>query len=56
MQKIDFKKALKHLYLPAVSKTELVNSKQSYREAVEALFILRLAYTVSASISCTHTF
>jgi hypothetical protein len=59
MQKIDFKKVLKHLYLPSVSKIERVdvppmnylmvdgkgdpNTVQSYREAVGALFTLAYA-------------
>lgn len=60
MQKIDFKKTLKHLYLPSASKVEQVdvppmnylmvdgkgdpNTEESYRQAVEALFTL--AYTL----------
>jgi hypothetical protein len=59
MQKIDFKKVLKHLYLPSVSKIERVdvpplnylmvdgkgdpNTEEFYRQAVEALFTLAYA-------------
>ncbi len=54
MQKIDFKKTLKHLYLPSAGKAVLVdipsmnylmvdgagdpNTEKSYQQAVEALF------------------
>jgi hypothetical protein len=59
MQKTDFKKVLKHLYLPSVSNIERVdvppmnylmvdgkgdpNTEESYRQAVEALFTLAYA-------------
>lgn len=59
MQKIDFKKALKHLYLPATNKVVQVevppmnylmvdgagdpNTEKSYQEAIEALFTLSYA-------------
>lgn len=59
MQKIDFKKTLKHLYLPSASKVVQIavppmnylmvdgagdpNTEASYRETVETLFTLSYA-------------